>query len=125
MRARRLVPLLLVLVVACGGEAPTPTDSGIEGLVTTGPTCPVETPGADCADKPFAVELFVVDHGSQKLVARVRSAADGRFRVALRPGEYTILPATQAGPPSLAPLDVVVRAHAFTRVTVRFDSGIR
>lgn len=130
---RRSVRVLLtagiVLVAACsGGDSPPAVtgDSGIEGTVTIGPTCPVVTPDANCDDRPFAAELVIVERGTQRLVARTRSGADGRFRVALAPGEYTILPATRgSGPPIGAPVDATVRRGAFTTVTVTFDSGIR
>ncbi|MFY9587139.1 MAG: hypothetical protein WAT66_06765 [Actinomycetota bacterium] len=120
----RLATILLTLgLLGCGGSAP-PRDSGIEGLVTIGPSCPVETPGADCADKPYAADLIVVERSSSDRV-RLRSEAGGAFRVYLAPGNYRILSAANGGPPSLEFVDVVVRVHRFTRVTVRFDSGIR
>ena len=121
----RLVPVLFLLaVVGCGGSEP-PSDSGIEGVVTIGPTCPVETAGADCADKPYVADLAVIERVSRERAARFRSRADGTFRVRLAPGRYTILSTATGGPPSLEFIDVVVRAHAFTHVTIAFDSGIR
>lgn len=124
---RFLILLLLALVAACSDGGPVArTDSGIEGLVTIGPTCPVESPGMQCGDEPYSVDLFVVERNSRRMVARVRSGDDGRFRVTLTPGEYSIIPAPAVQePPTAERPDVTVRPHAFARVTVRFDSGIR
>ena len=119
-----LVLLGLVLVVACGGGSSTPSDSGIEGRVLVGPQCPVEVAGSPCPDRPASVRLVISKQNSHESVASVTSDADGRFRVALTPGAYTIIPLSQ-GPGPGAPQDVTVRRHAFTKVTVRIDSGIR
>jgi hypothetical protein len=118
---RRSVVLLLALLVACGAGTAS-ADSGIEGTATYGPTCPVEQAGAPPCVRPYS-GVIVISRGD-KAVASVRSGADGRFRIALAPGAYTI-GSTGTGLPFAKPLDVVVRAHAFTNVTVMFDSGIR
>ncbi len=90
-----------------------------------GPTCPVEQAGSPCPDRPLATDLEIVS-GSD-VVATVRSGSDGRFRVALEPGRYTIRPGgdTTVGLPRGTPVDVTVSPHTFTSVTVPFDSGIR
>ena len=126
---KSLAVAALVLAVACAGpgsSSPGTFDTGIEGIVTIGPTCPVESPDMRCDDEPYAAELFIVKRGSKILVERVLSAGDGRFGVAVPPGDYTVVPATrESGPPTAAPVDVTVKAHAIARVTIRFDSGIR
>ncbi len=121
---KRRLPILLVIAIACGGGPPDAGDSGIEGVTVSGPQCPVEVVGSPCPDRPISARLVITEHGSTTTVATVRSDADGAFRVVLAPGEYAIS-SPSPGPPSLAPIDVVVRAHAFTRVNVMFDSGIR
>lgn len=112
-------------LAACGGEAPA--DSGVEGMVLLGPQCPVVQEGVPCPDKPFAAEIRVVEAGSGDLVATVRSSADGRFRVRLAPGDYVLEPVSpgESGLPFGKPVDVTVRAHSFTQVSVTFDTGIR
>lgn len=125
---RRLVLVLLAGLIACGGDgAATPTtDSGIEGLVLIGPTCPVVVEGQDCDDKPYAGQLRIIDRATEKVVAAARSGEDGRFRVALPPGSYRLEPvAAPQGLPYGKPIDVVVRPHTYEQVTVAFDSGIR
>lgn len=119
--------ILATLGAACSEKvAAPPADSGIEGIVTIGPTCPVVSQDMPCPDRPFAADLLIVERGSRKVVARARSGADGRFRVALAPGDYIVQPLTEGSGPSVgAPVDVTVKEHAFTMMTVTFDSGIR
>jgi len=46
---RKLLGICIVLVLtACASNAPTPTDSGVEGQVLIGPICPVVQIGQDC-----------------------------------------------------------------------------
>jgi hypothetical protein len=126
MRAVRLLPIVLILAAACGGDgSPEVTDSGIEGVTFSGPQCPVEVAGSPCPDAPISIALYITRRGGTDVVATTRSDAEGRFRVKLAPGEYTIHPLETSGPPTAAPLDVTVRRGAYTRVTMAFDSGIR
>jgi hypothetical protein len=124
---RVLVGALLAGLIACGGGAAAPpSDSGIEGLVLIGPTCPVEQVGQDCDDKPYAGEVRIIDVSSGKVLATARSGDDGRFRVALGPGSYRLEPVASAnGLPFGKPIDIVVRPHTYEEVIVSFDSGIR
>ncbi|HEY2803543.1 MAG TPA: carboxypeptidase-like regulatory domain-containing protein [Actinomycetota bacterium] len=122
MKRRVLALGVGVLLAACGRSAASRDDSGVQGLVRVGPTCPVEQAESPCPDRPLATELRIV--GGSDAVATVRSGDDGRFRVALDPGSYTISSA-KPGLPSLRPVEVTVRPHAFTSVMLSFDSGIR
>jgi hypothetical protein len=121
----RLVVATGILALLCGCAHSVPSgngESGIQGIVRVGPTCPVEKAESPCPDRPLSTELQVV-RGSE-VVAIVRSSQDGRFRVALEPGSYTIRSAN-GGIPSLRPVPVKVRPHAFASVTLTLDSGIR
>jgi hypothetical protein len=119
--------VLFAGLIACGGGAASPaTDSGIEGLVLIGPTCPVEQAGQDCDDEPYAGSVKIIEASSGKVVTTVRSDDDGKFRVPLAPGSYRLEPvAASGGIPYGKPIDVVVRPHMYAAVTVSFDSGIR
>jgi hypothetical protein len=119
---KRTVLALSVVTLLAGCASSGSGDSGIRGLARVGPTCPVEQAGNPCPDRPLATELQVV-RGTD-VVATVRSGEDGGFRVALDPGSYTIRSA-RPGLPRLRPVEVTVRPHAFTSVTLTFDSGIR
>jgi hypothetical protein len=115
--------MLLTFCVACAASATTSaTDSGIQGNVIYGPTCPVQRVGGPSCQRPYSSEIVIRQR--DRVVTTLRSGADGSFRVTLRPGTYTITSA-KTGPPTLAPFDVTVKPHAFTTVTVMFDSGIR
>jgi len=113
----------LVLMAASTGHH---VDSGVNGLVTIGPTCPVERPGdPNCRDRPYATTLKIVRARDHAFVKRFSSHADGRFRVHLVPGRYVIEKAGRGSLPSLAPTPVRIGRHRFTRVDLQFDSGIR
>jgi hypothetical protein len=122
-RTRTLVLVALLGTAGCAGSSAGDGDSGVTGRVLVGPSCPVEQAGSPCPDRPLATDLEIV-RGSD-VVASVSSGEDGRFRVALEPGSYTIRPAESGGLPSGQPEDVTVQPHEFTSVTVSFDSGIR
>lgn len=123
----RASAFLLAGLVSCG--TPTPAlrvDSGIEGRVTVGPSCPVVRAGEPCPDRPLQA-LVLVRRPNGDLVTRFRSAPDGTFRVLLDPGRYVLDPQSpnRAGLPSAGPVDVTVAAGSFTHVEIPYDSGIR
>jgi hypothetical protein len=119
--------VLLLFLVACAGRASSSSgDSGIRGTVLLGPTCPVETMESPCPDRPLAdVEVQVLQGGD--VVDTVRSDGDGRFTLALDPGEYVLQAVVEEGGPGMSarPVDVSVTSGEFADVTVPVDSGIR
>jgi hypothetical protein len=118
---RTLVGVSLALLVACGGGAAA-ADSGITGTVTYGPTCPVQRVGGSPCETPYATEITVSNGG--KTVASIHSGKDGRFRISLKPGIYT-LSAASTGIGGMQPTQATVYAHSFTEVQLMVDSGIR
>jgi hypothetical protein len=100
------------------------SSSGLRGSVFYGPTCPVQRIGESCV-KPYDATLRIRRESTREIVTKVRSGADGRFTVRLRPGHYLIEPISGHPYPRAAPETVLVHAHRFTRVTITFDSGIR
>ena len=60
-----------------------------------------------------------------RTVTTVRSAADGRVSVRLRPGRYVLKPQTGRPFPRAVAETFAVHAHRFTSVIVNYDSGIR
>jgi hypothetical protein len=130
----RLIILALVALAtaACAGGGASPPqalDSGVQGVTMVGPTCPAQQENAACPDRPLAdANLHVTRQGSAAMVATGRSDADGRFRIPLAPGAYVLHPANPSGsavPPSAPARPFSVDPHAYTELTVRFDSGIR
>jgi hypothetical protein len=112
-------------VIAIGpARGATRPDSGIRGLVLYGPTCPVQRPGETC-ERPYQASIAIRREPSDTLAARVRSDPHGRFTVRLRAGTYRLQPRNGMPFPHARPQTVSVQRHAFTSVTIRFDSGIR
>ena len=101
--------------------------SGIEGLVTIGPQCPVLEEGVPCPDRPYQAEITVLDESSGRVVATFTSGVDGRFRVDLAPGRYVLDPGEPllVDEPRAEKMTISVEAGRFTQVTIRFDSGVR
>jgi len=108
---------------------PLPGGSGIRGVVTAGPTCPVVTdpPDPNCAERPVAGAGLVIRDAAGVQVASITSAADGSFAVALAPGAYELLPQPVEGfMGTPAALDVRVEAgEPGEPLTVSYDTGIR
>src|SRR5207253_11193409 len=116
---------LALLVAACGTPAAQP-GTGIQGTVQAGPTCPVERINSPCPPHPLAATVVVRD-GTGAEVTRFHSGSDGRFKVNLRPGTYSLL-GLMIGSSFLRrpiPTSVTVSAAAYTSVNVEYDSGIR
>jgi hypothetical protein len=124
---RWIVPLFVVLLVAVAADA---SGTGISGRVTSSPTCPVETmpPQPGCAPRGFKARVRVTRASDGKVVSRVTTGSDGRFRITLRPGRYRVLarPASGAKLPSCPNAKAArVSRSGYTRVAIDCDSGIR
>lgn len=125
------VLMSMALLGGCGvrGAATDPSgetvpDSGIRGRVVLGPTCPVERPGESCA-RPYRARIAIRTEPNGKLVVRLRASASGRFRIALAPGTYLLVPRSGRPYPRSSPLTATVNSHSFTNVVIRYDTGIR
>ena len=127
MRILRLTACSIIAAsaVAIGAaRGATRPDSGIRGTVLYGPTCPVQRPGQTC-ERPYQASITIRREPSDLVAARVRSDSHGRFTVRLRAGTYLLQPRNRMPFPRARTQTVSVRRHAFTSVTIRFDSGIR
>jgi Carboxypeptidase regulatory-like domain len=117
-----------VHLISEDGDA-LPDATGVRGIVTSGPTCPVVTnpPDPSCADRPVAGAVLVFRDASGTEVARVTSAEDGSFAVELAPGAYQLVAQPSEGLMGTpGPSDVGVEAgQPMTEVTVSYDTGIR
>ena len=109
-------------------SAPTATppasgETGIAGVVTIGPTCPVERIDSPCPDRPYEARITIWQGST--LVAETRSGSDGRFMVRLAPGEYRVVGESGATFPHGSQVTVTVIEGHVAPVEIRFDSGIR
>jgi hypothetical protein len=100
-------------------------NSGVRGMATVGPNCPVMRADneAECADKPVSVDIkFINQYGS---ATTTTSAADGSFSIMLEPGDYTITSGAERIYPALSPVSVTVNEGEYVKIDLSFDSGIR
>ena len=102
-------------------------DTGIEGVVTIGPQCPVVQQDTPCPDKPFQAEIVVQDADTGDEVARFETTEAGTFSVNTMPGSYRVVPQSpnEGGPPTAQEQLVEVRPGEYTHVDISYDSGIR
>ncbi|HWY85950.1 MAG TPA: hypothetical protein VNX28_04455 [Gemmataceae bacterium] len=107
---------------------PTPSASGISGVALAGPISPLAHPGIP-NDAPLAGAIITIQpaNGGPEII-RVRADLFGRFKIALAPGTYLIVPLppnpTAHWPRGMTET-VVVKADGFTDVVVNYDTGIR
>jgi hypothetical protein len=103
--------------------------SGITGETIVGPACPSVRVGEVCPPGHTAMWAIVTRSGWPGVAAVVQAGADGRFRVQLSPGLYTLHVLQSPWHPRLprlmqSSIAVRVQAHAYTAVMVTFDSGV-
>ena len=102
---------------------PASGETGIAGIATIGPTCPVERIDSPCPDRPYEARITIWQ--GDTMVAETRSGSDGRFIVRLSPGEYRVVGESGATFPRGSEVTVTVIEGHVTPVEIRFDSGIR
>ena len=142
MTIRGALALVLVLVVAvgCAGastdSSPTPLPSpsgaspatGVGGVVTAGPVCPVEKnpPDPGCAPRPVDGAVLVFRDGAGTEVAQTTTAADGTFFADLPAGTYLVTPQPAKGLLGTpGPQSVTITDGAVVRLDLAYDTGIR
>ena len=126
MSPRSLTPLVFALLLrACGGGGGAEPGTGVEGIVSVGPQCPVETPDSPCPDLPFVGDVQAT--ASDGTVTTVTTDAQGRFTMDLVPGSYTLVAVTGGGggPPTPIPQTVVVEQGSYAQITLEVDTGVR
>jgi len=122
MRAFPLVLVALVVPAAAGARI-TPA-SGLHGVVTRGPTAPMCVAEAPCTEP--AKNVTLVFSRSDHLAGRVVTDGQGRYRLRLPPGLYSVRRAASAGlDKRLDPNRVRVSARRFVHVDFSIDTGIR
>ncbi|HZQ84549.1 MAG TPA: hypothetical protein VFA83_06915 [Acidimicrobiales bacterium] len=98
--------------------------TGVRGVVTAGPTCPVQREGdPSCDDKPVPAHL-VLQRGDGSTAASGDAGGDGQFFIAAGAGSYT-LTATSPNAMRCASQPVSVTSGHVTDVHVSCDTGIR
>src|SRR5436853_5758625 len=126
MRASGAI-LIGLLLTACGAASPVAAPgTGIQGMVEVGPTCPVERINSPCPPHPIAATI-VIRNPQGAEVTRVQSGPDGRFKVDLVAGTYSLvgLNVGNSTLPRPIPTSATVVQGRYTAITVEYDSGIR
>ncbi len=106
---------------------PKQTESGIEGIATITPIRPGPIRLGDKmpSQAPYQTTMLVLTKDDRE-VTRFTTGSDGRFRVSLAPGQYSIRPLEESRRfPRGGHAEVTVRAGQFTHVDLTFDSGMR
>ncbi len=100
-------------------------ESGIDGQARISPGCPGPArAGSECPDLPYQGSLWVLDENGS-LTAEITTDSEGRFRVNLPPGTYTITQPEGTSLPALQPQMVLVYPGQFTQLELELDSGMR
>ena len=124
----RLLVVIALSAIACGGGSPTPvvSGSGIAGRAVAGPVCPVERPDDPaCAPRPVAGAIVIVRGADGSEVATAQTADDGSYEVLIPPGRYTVEGAPVEGlmgNPTAVEVEV---GDGVETVNLQYDTGIR
>jgi hypothetical protein len=123
---------LLGLLIIIGCDYQNKKDAGIlEGVISIGPICPVETvpPDPGCLPtaetyKAYPVSVWTSD--GRRKIEQINPALDGSFSIELPAGNYlVILEKEQRIGGSNLPLTVSVISQNKASVQIDIDTGIR
>jgi len=119
----RFITFVIATVVTWPGAACA--QSGVEGYVLLGPTCPVERmpPDPRCAPRSYQTTIDIYQSSVQ--VATVSTDANGYFRAFLSPGSYELRARGGQVLPRCVPQSVVVPSTGFVAADISCDTGIR
>jgi hypothetical protein len=113
------------LLSACGTSAggPRSASGAVTGVVYAAPSCPTERVNSPCPPRPVA-GAEVVAFQSQHRRGATHTGNDGRFRLDLDFGHYTIRATNAGGYGSTTTTEVDISASRVS-VELTVDSGIR
>jgi hypothetical protein len=114
------------LLASCNRPGPGHDRGTLQGHVTSGPTCPVESipPDPRCADRPVADAP--VEAVSSAGTFHTRTDREGSYTLAVPAGvTFTVTVGAGRTPPSCPPLTVTVPANETVTRDISCDSGIR
>ena len=115
--------MLTLSLSACRSDDKQPT-GGISGVVTAGPTCPVETAASPCPPGVWTGDVRAVAADGRNY--QTQTDAQGHYRLPLPAGTYDVSPVIEgAGPPSAAHVSVTVSGDVMQTLDLQVDTGIR
>lgn len=116
--------LLGLFFLAAMSSAQSQTTTGIEGEIRIGPAHPGPARLGVPDTKPLIDTTFVVKQ-EEKIVASFQTDSEGRFRVSLPPGKYSVSKKDWKGRfGSFGPFEVEVIAGEVKKVQWECDSGM-
>jgi hypothetical protein len=104
-------------------QTPSPSETGLEGVITISPTHPGPTREGIPNSGPLPGAVFVVEN-EKGVVTTFTTDDQGRFRVSLAPGHYTVR-MKERQIRRCGPFDVDVVEGKMTSVEWRCDTGMR
>lgn len=124
---------LAVLLFISGCDNQLSKETGIlEGVISIGPICPVETdpPLPGCLPtaetyKSYPVSVWTSD--GRKKITQLNPSLDGSFSTVLAPGKYKVLlenAQNRIGSSNL-PVEVTIISNVPTLLNIHIDTGIR
>jgi hypothetical protein len=117
--------LLLCLVPLKTDAQPSSLSTGIEGVVSIGPTHGGPQRSDEPASAPLANAVFEVANDAGA-VTTFTTDESGHFRIPLAPGRYSIKPRDlKTKPRGCGPFEVEVTTSGFKKIHWECDSGMR
>ena len=117
--------LMVMAVSAFTGQTPSAAESGIEGVITISPVSAGPIRADTVASMPLANATFAVEKSNGEMTS-FTTDGEGRFRVSLPPGHYTIsLKGRKSSIGRFGPFEADVAPGKMTNVEWECDSGIR
>jgi hypothetical protein len=120
----------LMFTLGCDKQA-EPENGFLEGKISIGPLCPVETdpPEPRClptAETYKAYPVYVCTPDGSKKIELISPALDGSFKTELAPGKYlVVLDKEQRIGSSNLPMEVTINSFKTTVISIEIDTGIR
>jgi hypothetical protein len=117
--------LLLMCPIFSPGQTESPSETGIEGVITIGPIQAGPVRPDSPSSRPLANTAFVVENQKGN-VASFTTDENGHFRMPLAPGHYKVsLKQRTSSIGKYGPFEVDVAPGQMTKVQWQCDSGIR
>jgi hypothetical protein len=124
---------LLIGLLFSGCEKTTNQETGfLEGVVSIGPICPVETdpPDPGClptAETYKAYPVSIWTSNGRRKVAQIYPALDGTYKTEVTTGNYLVkvLPTGNTIGGSNLPVQVTITSQKKTVLNIDIDTGIR
>lgn len=126
MSSKPAIILVLLVMSSCvlSGQTQSESGTGLEGVITISPIHPGPTREGMPNSAPLANVTFTVAN-EKGAVASFTTDGEGRFRILLAPGHYTISQGGKSRIRRCGPFDVDVATGKMTTVEWRCDTGMR